>query len=299
MKIARILLLGTVFVATALFTEAQVGINSTGSPPHGSAILDVSSTAKGVLVPRMTKAQRDAISSPATGLLVYQTDNMAGYYYYAGANWVSVEGAGAGSNSTSTCIDYDGNAYPTFQIGTQVWMAENLRVAHYRNGDVIPNVTDNAAWDALTTGAYCLYNNQAGNELYGLLYNWYAVDDSRGLCPVGWHEPSDAEWTTLTSYLGGELVAGGKMKSVSELWNSPNTRAINSSGFSGLPGGTRDGSGSFNDVTIRGYWWTSTGYDEFSYAWYRYLVYYNELVYRNDYGGSKGTGFSVRCLRDY
>jgi len=179
---------------------SQVSINSSGDPPNGSAMLDVSSTTKGFLPPRMTQAQRTSITSPVAGLLIYQTDNTAGYYYYTGANWVSIESAGTGSNSTATCIDYDGNAYPTCQIGTQVWMAENLRVKHYRNGDVIPNVTNNGAWGALNTGGYCWYENDSINSAkYGFLYNYYAVDDSRGLCPVGWHEPADAEWTTLTT----------------------------------------------------------------------------------------------------
>jgi uncharacterized protein (TIGR02145 family) len=260
-------------------------------------MLDISSTTKGLLIPRMTQAQRTAITTPAAGLLVYQTDNTAGYYYYTGASWVSIEGAGPGAISTSTCIDYDGNAYPTFQIGAQVWMSENLRVTHYRNGDAIPNVTDNTAWAALTTGAYCWYdNNQGTNAKYGALYNWYAVDDSRGLCPAGWHEPTDAEWTTLTTYLGGESVAGGKMKSASALWGSPNTDATNSSGYKGLPGGHRVISGGFNSVGYYGVWWTSTegGGDD---AWYRYLHYSDPGVNRDyDY---KESGFSVRCLRNY
>ena len=275
---------------------AQVAINTTGTNPDPTAMLDISSTTKGLLIPRMTQAQRTAINAPAAGLLVYQTDNTAGYYYYNGANWVSVESAGTGSNSTSTCIDYDGNAYPTFQIGTQVWMAENLRVTHYRNGDVIPNVTDNSAWAALTTGAYCWYNNGQGtNAKFGALYNWYAVDDSRGLCPVGWHEPTDAEWTTLTTYLGGLTVAGGKMKSVSALWNSPNADATNNSGFSGLPGGYRYNNGYFYDIGDVGFWWSSTEYGS-EIAWSRQLSHATPNVYPMEL--SKLSGLSVRCLRD-
>ena len=271
----------------------NVGIGT--QAPHPSAKLEISSTIKGFLPPRMTRIQRTAISSPAAGLLVYQTDAPSGYYYYTGSGWVSIEGTGAGS--PSSCMDYDGNAYPTITIGTQVWMAENLRVTHYRNGNVIPNVTDNSAWAALTTGAYCWYNNdQAANAKYGVLYNWYAVDDSRGLCPAGWHVPTDAEWTVFTTYLGGEAIAGGKMKSVSALWTSPNTDATNNSGFSGLPGGGRYGSnGSFCSLGNYGGFWSSSQTDTGS-AWGRILYYGHAYVYR--YYGSKEGGFSVRCLRD-
>jgi uncharacterized protein (TIGR02145 family) len=264
--------------------------------PHSSALLDITSTTKGVLPPRMVSTQRTAISSPAIGLLVFQTDSPAGYYYYTGTNWVSIEGVGTGAISSSLCIDFDGNAYPTFQIGTQVWMAENLRVTHYRNGDAIPNVTDGGAWAALTTGAYCWYNNsQSTNAKYGALYNWHAVDDSRGLCPVGWHEPTDAEWTTLTTYLGGLTVAGGKMKSVSALWNSPNADATNNSGFSGLPGGYRYNNGYFYDIGDVGFWWSSTEYGS-EIAWSRQLSHATPNVYPMEL--SKLSGLSVRCLRD-
>jgi uncharacterized protein (TIGR02145 family) len=242
----------------------------------------------------MTQAQRTAIATPAAGLLIYQTDNMPGYYYYTGANWVSMEGAG--SSSTSTCIDYDGNAYPTFQIGTRVWMAENLRVTHYRNGDVIPNVTDDNEWAALTTGAYCWFNNEQWNTKYGALYNWYAVDDSRGLCPAGWHEPTDAEWTALTTYLGGQNLAGGKMQSLSDLWYGYTTDATNSSGFSGLPGGFRYNSGNFfENISLYGRWWTST--EDGDNAWYRTLINQDPGLWRAL--NPKRYGLSVRCLRDY
>ncbi|MCP4833080.1 MAG: hypothetical protein GY886_12790, partial [Gammaproteobacteria bacterium] len=164
----------------------------------------------------MTQAQRDGISSPAAGLFIFQTDGTPGYYYYTGADWISVTSAGPGGISASSCIDYDGNAYPTTTIGEQVWMAENLRVTHYRNGDAIPHVTT-TGW-GYSTGAYCWYDNdQATNEKYGALYNWYTVDDSRGLCPEGWHVPTDDQWTALTTYLGGTSVAGGKMKAISDL----------------------------------------------------------------------------------
>lgn len=277
--------------------NAHVGIGT--NVPESSAILELSSTNTGFLPPRMTTAQRDAISSPSPGLLIYQTNEAPGYYYYNGSNWIGLTGTGSGSIATSSLIDCDGNVYPTVQVGSQLWMAENLKVTHYRNGDAIPNVTDGGTWSGLTTGAYCWYDNdQSANEKYGALYNWYAVNDSRGLCPEGWHVPAHDEWTALTTFLGGTSVAGGKMKATSDLWNSPNTDATNSSSWSGLPGGFRSSSGFFSLIGGYGYWWSSTEYEySSSYAWYRFLYYFNGTVGVTNYG-YKRDGYSVRCLRD-
>src|SRR5262245_47721661 len=149
-------------------------------------------------------------------------------------------------------------------------MNKNLSVTKYRNGDPIPQVKKNAKWATLTTGAWCWLNNDSANSIYGRLYNWYAVNDPRGLAPAGWHIPSDSEWTTLQTFLGGDSVAGGKMKSTGTikagtgLWRFPNTGATNSSGFTALPGGWRLDDGSFhnlggNDVGYGvGHWWTAT-----------------------------------------
>ena len=282
----------------AFSQDGGMAINNVNTPPDGSAMLDVQSTTKGMLVPRMSSSQRNAINTPATGLLVYQTDSPAGYYYYTGTNWIGIEGVGEGAISSSSCIDYDGNAYLTVTIGTQTWMAENLRVLHYRNGDAIAHVTDNGAWAALTSGAYCWYgNDQATYAKYGAMYNWYAVDDPRGLCPEGYHEPTDAEWTILATYLGGQSVAGGKMKSVSALWNSPNVDAANSSGFSGLPGGERtSSSGTFQSVGNWINWWTSTESSS-SQAWCRWISRTGSTLFPDDIP-PKGWGMNVRCLRD-
>lgn len=275
--------------------DGKVGIGT--SSPNPSAILEVSSTSKGILPPRMSESERNSIASPTAGLLVYQTTAPAGYYYYNGTNWIGITGTGSGAISASACIDYDGNAYPTFTIGNQVWMAENLRVTHYRNGSAIPNVTDGGAWSGLSSGAYCWYgNDQNTNGKFGALYNWYAVDDNRGLCPNGWHVPTDTEWTTLTTYLGGTAVAGGKMKSTSDLWSTPNEDATNNSNFSGLPGGSRYDDGTFYDVGSLGGWWSSTEYSSTN-AWYRFLYYSLGSVFV-DYFYSKQVGRSVRCLRD-
>ena len=138
-KLKTILLVITLIASYSL--TAQVAINTDGTSANSSAMLDVKSDTAGILIPRMEQIKREAISNPATGLLVYQSDGTSGYYYYNGSNWIGITGIGAGAISTTACIDYDGNAYLTFAIGNQVWMAENLRVTSYRNGDAIPNVT--------------------------------------------------------------------------------------------------------------------------------------------------------------
>jgi len=150
-----------------------------------------------------------------------------------------------------TVTDIDGNCYRTVTIGTQVWMAENLKVTHDCNGEAIPNVTDGATWAGLTAGAYCEYNNDVNNvATYGRLNNWYAVADSRNISPAGWHVASDAEWQTLSIFLGGDAIAGGKMKETGTThWYSPNTGATNESGFSALPGGYRaSGNGPYENM---------------------------------------------------
>ena len=187
-------------------------------------------------------------------------------------------------------------------------MAENLAY--------LPSVSPSSNGSE-TTPYYYVYGYQGTSvttakatnnyQTYGVLYNWPAAmageassnsvpSGVQGVCPTGWHLPSDAEWTVLTSFLGGESVAGGKMKEAgTSHWNSPNTGATNSSGFSGLPGGFRNTNGYFSDVGYYGYFWSSSEYST-AYAWFRNLNYTNAYVGRTNY--SKGLGFSVRCLRD-
>ena len=201
--------------------------------------------------------------------------------------------------STGAGVTFNGYTYTSIVLGNgQEWMAENLRTTTYANGELIPNVTDGTQWSNLTTGAWAHYNNNNQYEnSYGKLYNWYTVADPRNVCPTGWHVPTDAEYTLLTDYLGGGSVAGGKMKSTgTQYWSSPNSGATNESGFSGLPGGFRDGfSGSFSYIGKNGYWWSSTE-GSTNGAWNRNLIYYDGDV--NRYSTDKGFGFSVRCLRD-
>ena len=197
--------------------------------------------------------------------------------------------------------DAEGNSYKTVTIGTQQWMAENLKVSKYNDGTAIPNITDTTQWQNNTTGAWVYYNNDAANNTkYGKLYNWYAVskttNDNKNVCPTGWHVPTDAEWTVLTDYLGGTTVAGGKMKAVDTTsWYSPNIDATNTSLFTGLPGAGRNGYGNYDDIGYSGFWWSSSE-DDTSNPWFRYLNY--SLGYASRSNNSKRNGLSVRCLRD-
>jgi len=196
--------------------------------------------------------------------------------------------------------DSEGNSYKTVTIGTQQWMAENLKVTKYNDGTAIPNITDITQWSNLTTGAWSYHNNDsANNAKYGKLYNWYAVspttNGNKNVCPTSWHVPTDAEWTVLTDYLGG-LTAGGKMKEVGTTsWNSPNTDATNTSLFSALPGGSRDSGGNYDYFGNFGGWWSSTENDSND-AWFRYLNNLSGDAFSFNF--NKRFGLSVRCLKD-
>lgn len=194
--------------------------------------------------------------------------------------------------------DIDGTNYKTVQIGTQTWMAENLNVTRYRNGDPIPEVQDNTQWSNLSSGAWCNNGNNPQNGLlYRKLYNWYTVNDSRKLAPIGWHIPTDAEWTTLTNYLGGENVAGGKLKEIGIThWKSPNTSATNESGFTALPGAYRHNLGDFSSINgVGGDWWSLTS-GSTSQAWSRYIHNDQSSMVRSL--ADKKIGYSVRCIKD-
>jgi uncharacterized protein (TIGR02145 family) len=217
--------------------------------------------------------------------------NSAGTAYGSDLSFTTLPPSGS-----ITVTDVEGNVYSTVTIGTQVWMAENLKTTKYRNGDVIANVTVDASWKTLTTGAYCNYNNDSSNATtYGRLYNWYAVEDNRDIAPIGWHIPTNAEWTILTDFLGGEDFAGGKLKEAGTLhWITPNTGADNSSGFTAISGGCRE-NGAFIGIGSTNYFWTSTGYNTSS-AWFRGLYNHLRVVSCGIY--NKSNGFSVRCIKD-
>lgn len=201
-----------------------------------------------------------------------------------------------------TVTDIDGNVYHTVKIGTQTWMVENLKTTHYRNGDPIPNEQNGQNWINLAAGAYADYNNEAANgEVYGHLYNAFAANDARNIAPQGWHVPSLAEYTSLIAYLGGEAVAGGKLKESGTLhWESPNVGATNSSGFKALGAGSRSYSnGNFMYLTQVGYFWTTSTDPQNSLIAYAAQLesgVTNAILEGN--AVFKKYGFSVRCIKD-
>jgi len=311
----------------AVTTTPASTITSTGTTLGGNVTSDGNATVteRGVVYATTqnptTSNTKVAVGTGTGSFTTNITGLTAGTTYYVRGYATNSQGTVYGNQvtftttsgyGTSTVTDIDGNVYKTITIGTQVWMAENLKTTKYRNGTSIPNVTTgNDAWLTLTSGAYCNYNNDANNATtYGRLYNWYAVNTGN-LAPTGWHVPTDAEWTTLTTYLtnngfGYQGSGSDIAKSLASTsgWISSSIYADspandqtsnNSSGFTALPGGKREGNGTFYFIGDLGYWWSST---EFStdYAWYRYLHYDYGYVYRlSDY---KGLGFAVRCVRD-
>lgn len=240
--------------------------------------------------------------------------------YYVRAYAVNEAGTAFGNQQTFTTgnvvvstpgngvTDVDGNYYSSVELGNgQEWLAENLRTTSYANGDPIPNVTWTGDWTNLSDGAWCYYDNDSQfDNSFGKLYNWYAVTDNRNVCPTGWHVPSDDEWNTLITYLDPEanptgyssqsLIAGGKMKSTgTQHWSSTQSDVTNESGFSGLPGGWRHNSGTFDYMNSNGYWWSSSTYAS-DRGWCRRLFANSLETYRiYNYGR---TGLSVRCIKD-
>lgn len=201
-------------------------------------------------------------------------------------------------SDSALVFDVDGNVYHRITIGSQIWLKENLKTTKYKNGDLIPNIPLNSAWANQSAGAYCNYNNNISNaDIYGRLYNWYAVNDSRGLAPEGWRVASDSDWTLLTDFLGGESVAGGKLKEGGTThWGTPNIGATNEVGFTALPGGYRTNSEGYTAINAIGSWWTSTS-STATEAWARGIFNDAATVDRGDYY-QKRMGFSVRCIKN-
>ena len=309
-------------ISLSYTASAQVAINTDGSNPDASAMLDVKSTDKGFLLPRLSVAEIAAISTPADGLQVYNTTVGELYIYVAIlGSWRQLD---YGMHSLSSDCGFpitdarDGKTYNTVLIGSQCWMAENLNIGDRVDGQ----------YDQFNDGdfdKYCCDDNTLNCDTYGGLYQWAEMvqylngatnttswspvptGNVQGICPTGWHLPTDDEWKTLEMHLGMSQIEadqtgsrgtdeGGKMKEAGYAhWNSPNTGATNGSGFTGLPGGYRNSSGSFYDLGNYSTWWSSSEHSGTG-AWSRYLNYYGGQVDRyNDY---KTNGFSVRCLKN-
>jgi uncharacterized protein (TIGR02145 family) len=226
-----------------------------------------------------------------------------GTTYYVRAFATNSEGTSYGDEISfiTSITDFDGNIYQTVKIGAQVWMKENLKTTKYRYGLAIPNVTNLTNWASASTGAYCWYDNNIANKnIYGALYNWHAASTGN-LCPIGWHVPTDAEWTTLITYLGGETVAGGKLKEAGIThWASPNTGATNESGFTALPGACRftgtalDPEG-FAGINSGGIWWSASEYDATN-TWARSVIFNDSKSFKGYM--FKNIGNSVRCIKN-
>jgi len=233
-----------------------------------------------------------------------------GTVYYGNELSFATLSLGLPTASVGTVTDFDGNIYNTITYGSQVWMVENLKTTHFRDGAAVQNVTDNAPWSSDATGttpAYCDYNNNPANStVYGRLYNLFAMKDSRGIAPAGWHVPNFAEWNTLFNYLGGAGIAGGRMKEAGLThWLTPNTGADNSSGFTALGSGDRawTANGTFCCLQSRGSFWSSTSsYSSGSFAFLN-VVYlnYNSASHSmtlGSIGGGQNFGFAIRCVKD-
>ena len=194
--------------------------------------------------------------------------------------------------TTGIVTDVDGNVYGVTIIGTQIWLTSDLKTTHYRDGSVIPNITDNAAWSKLNTGAMCYYNNDSKNT--SPLYNWYAATDSRNLAPGGWHVATHADWVTLRVFLGGETIAGGKLKSLTN-WKAPNTGANNSTGFNAIPSSIRspdDGTFWDNDGAYATWLAVQIPAGNVAYVSYDDAKLETQFVFNAQYGAA------VRCVKD-
>lgn len=305
----KILIL-TFYLLPTMSIAQGVAINEDDTEADPSAMLDIKSSDKGLLIPRMTEAEITSIVNPANGLMVFNTDDNQINVFVSGDNEWKKIGFGTGTISpTFTCgnplFDYrDGQTYSTVQIGTQCWMAENLNIGTMINGT--SSQTDN-----VTIEKYCYDDNTSNCDTYGGLYEWDEMMEysttpgTQGICPTGWHVPSDAEWCVLEQEVDATVSCsgtglrgtdvGGKLKEIgTSHWASPNTGATNSSSFTVLPSGYRLSDGSFLNLSTNSYFRTSN--EDGSNAWSRGLGYNNAQVYRTT--STKVYGFSVRCIKD-
>lgn len=255
-----------------------------------------------IIDPTITDYKTD--EGPGEGNFISTLTNLkAGSEYFARAYALIEKDTLYGNNISfvtkvyPTISDVEGNIYNVITIGKQTWMAENLRTTRYNDNTRIPSVKEDSLWARLITPAFSWYKNdeEAFKTVCGALYNWFTVKTGK-LCPAGWHVPGDSEWTELADYLGGENIAGGKLKVAgTDYWVDPNSGATNESGFAAFPGGFRYHDGKFFDFGFSGYWWTSTEFSD-QRSYFRMLYYEDISVHRFD--NLKKNGFSIRCVKD-
>jgi uncharacterized protein (TIGR02145 family) len=279
-------------------SNTSAKFNGTVNPNNGSTTVSfdyglTASYGQTTQVPApISGSTPETITSDISGL-------KSGLTYHYRIKAVNEKGTTLGEDMqfTTPIVDLDGNAYNAVTIGSQTWMVENLKTTKFNDGTTIPNITNSTEWKVLTTSAFSWYNNDPTTYkiIYGGLYNWYAVNTNK-LCPAGWHVPSDTEWTTLTTFLGGEAVAGGKLKETGLLhWWDPNFGATNESGFTALPVGSRTIYGDFNENGKYANFWSST-INSSTQSLYRSIYYASQGVLKlNTYYKE---GYSIRCIRD-
>jgi uncharacterized protein (TIGR02145 family) len=288
----------------------SIGIGTT--TPNSNAKLDISDSTKGLLIPRLDSFHRKQIAN-TKGLLVYDT-NYNSFWYNNGLNWVNMNNQNSFNNTSPVPIlqpiDADGNVYPITKIGSQIWMASNLKTTHFSNGDSIDLISNAFTWTNTTSPAFCFYNNDSeNNNLFGKLYNYYAVKDTRGLCPYGWHIPSDSEWTVLRNHISGygNLLKVAGVKYWQTLPATSSSYGNNQSGFSALPAGKRSHPySSSNPVTFTSqyfetlYWSTNTQisqlppYSLYVLSWF--ISSDQNVLYSNWIQAE--SGLSCRCIKD-
>jgi uncharacterized protein (TIGR02145 family) len=293
-----------------VITVSVSGITQTNAVSGGNVIDNGGDevTARGVCwgpTPNPTTANSKTTDGSGNGPFISNITGLSdGTTYFVRAYATNSAGTSYGEEYSfiSSITDFEGNVYETVLIGTQVWMKENLKTTKYRYGLQIPNITNLTQWASASTGAYCWYDNDQASykDTYGALYNWFTVSTGN-LCPIGWHVPIDPEWTTLITYLGGETVAGGKLKETGIAhWASPNTGATDEKGFKALPGACRftgtllDPDG-FAGIGSGGIWWSASEFDAAT-AWASCIVFNESKIFKANL--AKNVGNSVRCIKN-
>jgi uncharacterized protein (TIGR02145 family) len=294
-------------------TTSAITTGTSGTANGGGNVTDEGGapvTARGVCWSTITNPTlSDNFSSDGTGPGTFSssiTGIIAGTMYYVRAYATNANGTVYGNQLSFTAdgisgsvSDIDGNAYGILYLGTQVWMASNLKTTRYNNGSTINTGLSNSTWASTAIGAYAIYNDVASNNsTYGKLYNWFAVNDSRNICPIGWHMPNQTDWNTLITYLGGSASAGGALKTTgTTVWASPNSGATNSSNFGARGGGKRnETTGAYAYLNNEGYFWTSTQGGTSTNGIYFKVIYTSDNSFTGEV--DKNAGFSCRCIQD-